>query len=99
MYKNLTISLVIPALNEEKGLSEILPLVPSLVDEVIVVDGGSKDKTVEVAKKYKAIVFRQKGNGYGSAYREGFGVAKGSIIVTADGDGTYPMTSIEEMVR
>ena len=45
-----SVSLVIPTLNEEANIGRVLKWVPELVDEVIVVDGGSKDRTVEVAR-------------------------------------------------
>lgn len=99
MIRERTVSLVIPVLNEEEGLEKTLPKIPAGIDEVIIVDGGSKDKTVEVAKKYGATVIMQKSKGYGGAYFEGFAQAKGDIIATVDGDGTYPLESIPHMVE
>lgn len=51
-----TLSVVLATFNEEKNLSACLESVKDLADEIIVVDGGSKDKTIEIAKKYKAKV-------------------------------------------
>lgn len=51
-----TISVVLATFNEEKNLKECLESIRQLADEIIVVDGGSTDKTVEIAKKYDARV-------------------------------------------
>src|SRR5258706_16249311 len=51
------ISVVLATFNEEKNLPECLESVKNLVQEIVIVDGSSKDKTVEIAKKYKAKVF------------------------------------------
>ncbi|MBI2588233.1 glycosyltransferase family 2 protein [Candidatus Berkelbacteria bacterium] len=98
MYKGLSISLVIPVFNEETGLKKMLPSAPSFLDEIVIVDGGSTDDTVAIATKYGARVVKQQGRGYGNAYLEGFTAAKSQIITTADGDGTYPLESIEKML-
>jgi len=86
-----TISLVIPALNEERGIVATLKRVPKEVTEVIVVDGGSKDRTVELAEANGARVVVEKLRGYGLAYKRGFAEAKSEVIVTSDADGTYPI--------
>jgi glycosyltransferase involved in cell wall biosynthesis len=86
-----SISLVIPALNEERGIVATLRRVPKEVTEIIVVDGGSKDRTVELAEANGARVVVEKKRGYGLAYKRGFAEAKGEIITTSDADGTYPI--------
>ncbi len=86
-----TISLIIPALNEEKGIVATLKRVPKEIAEVIVVDGGSKDRTVELAESNGARVIVEPLRGYGLAYKRGFAAAKGEVIVTSDADGTYPI--------
>jgi glycosyltransferase involved in cell wall biosynthesis len=80
------VSLIIPTLNEEKNLSALLKGIPkNLVDEIIVVDGHSKDRTVDVAKKFGAKVIYDE-IGKGSAIRKGIKAAKGDIIITMDAD-------------
>ncbi len=91
------ISLIIPCLNEEGGLKAILPTISKIVKEVIVVDGNSSDKSVNIAKKYGAKVIIQKKRGYGLALRTGFNAAKGDIIVALDGDKTYPMEEVPRL--
>lgn len=98
MYRDLTISLVIPTLNEEHGIENVLQQVPKEVDEVIIVDGGSTDRTVEIAKKYNATVIVEPKRGYGLAFLRGFAAAQSDIITTTDGDGTYPVRSIPQLV-
>lgn len=94
---NKKISLIIPCLNEEGGLKAILPAIPKIVSEVIVVDGNSRDKSVEVANKYGAKVIITPEKGYGLALRTGFNAAKGDIIIALDGDRTYPVKVIPEL--
>ncbi|MBC7262827.1 MAG: glycosyltransferase family 2 protein [Chloroflexi bacterium] len=94
MYKNHTVSVVLPCYNEEEGVRAVLSDMPSVVDEVIVVDNNSTDRTAEVARSLGARVIEEKRQGYGAAYKAGFRAATGDIIVTMDGDGTYPRNFI-----
>ncbi len=94
MYLGNRISLVMPCLNEEKGLAEIFRDLPKFVDEVIVVDNGSTDNTAALARSFGAAVVSEKRRGYGRAYKAGLSMASGDIIVTMDGDGTYPRNFI-----
>lgn len=99
MIKEKTIGLVIPAHNEELGISAVLEYVPEEVDKVFVVANCCTDKTSEVAKKYDAIVIDQPIKGYGSAYKAGFAAVDTDIVCTADADGTYPVQDIPRMVN
>ena len=102
MLDNKTISLIIPCKNEAKGLALLLKKIPSYVDEVVVVDNGSLDNTVKVAKKFGAKVVIEKRQykqiGYGFARQAGIKKATGDYLVTLDGDGTYPINSIKTLV-
>lgn len=93
------ISVVIPALNEEKGIGDVVRRCRSFAHEIIVVDGGSTDRTVEFASAEGAQAIIEKMKGYGLALLTGFKAAKGDIIATVDADGTYPVESIPGMVR
>ena len=64
------------------------------MDEVIVVDNNSQDRTAEVARSFGAVVVHESRQGYGAAYKAGFRRASGEFIVTMDGDGTYPCAFI-----
>jgi glycosyltransferase involved in cell wall biosynthesis len=94
VYKRHSVSVVIPCYNEESGIGATFEGMPSLVDEVLVVDNNSTDRTAEVARGLGARVISEKRQGYGAAYRAGFRHATGDIIVTMDGDGTYPRNFI-----
>ena len=99
MYKDLKITVIIPCLNEEQGIELVLSRMPSFVDEVIVVDNGSTDRTVEVARTFGALVIREEVRGYGRSYRKGFGYAQGDVIVTLDGDHSYPVDGISYLLE
>lgn len=94
MYKNHRISLVMPCYNEERGLPEVFRDLPPCVDEVIVADNNSTDRTARVARELGASVVHEPKQGYGAAYKTGLRRASGDIIVTMDGDGTYPRNFI-----
>jgi glycosyltransferase involved in cell wall biosynthesis len=95
-----SVSLVIPALNEAQGLRAILPRVPLVVGQLIVVDGGSTDATVDVVLEMapNATVIRQSGRGKGDALKCGIAAARGEIIVTMDADGSMNPEDIELFV-
>jgi glycosyltransferase involved in cell wall biosynthesis len=99
MIEGLGVTLVIPAHNEEEGLPRVLGSVPEGVDEVIVVDNCSADRTAEVARSLGARVVSEPRKGYGSAYMAGLAAASTDVIATADADGTYPVQMIPELVR
>lgn len=88
------ISIIIPTLNEERNLAYVLKDVKKWFKkkkmdyEIIVVDGYSKDKTVEIAKRHGAIVFFD-AVGKGSALRLGMKKAKGDVIIMMDADCSH----------
>src|SRR4026207_1328119 len=99
MYKNLRVTIVIPCLNEEQGIQKVLDEVPSFVDEIIVVDNGSTDRTAEIARKMGARVVSELHRGYGRAYKKGFSQATGDIIITLDGDHSYPVDALSYLIE
>ncbi len=99
MYKGSRITVVIPCLNEETGIQQVLADLPDFVDEVIVVDNNSTDRTADVARKMGAIVIPELDRGYGRAYKKGFAHATGDIIVTLDGDYSYPVDALSYVVE
>ena len=99
MYKGQTITVIIPCLNEEEGIQLVLSEVPDFVDEVIVVDNNSTDRTAGVAASMGAKVIAEKIPGYGRAYKRGFGSATGDVIITLDGDHSYPVNGISYLLE
>jgi glycosyltransferase involved in cell wall biosynthesis len=99
MYKGQKITVIIPCLNEEQGVEQVLKRVPEFVDETIVVDNGSTDRTSEVARSFGAKVIREDVRGYGRSYKTGFASATGDLIVTLDGDHSYPPDAISYLLE
>lgn len=95
------ITALICTLNEEKNLPRMMPYIPSWVDEVLIVDGYSKDNTIQVAKKIRSDcrVIYQPGKGKGDALRYGIEEAIGDIIVTLDADGTTDPRDMDKFVE
>ncbi|MBS1854097.1 MAG: glycosyltransferase family 2 protein [Acidobacteria bacterium] len=99
MYKDLSITVIIPCLNEEQGVEKILRAMPGFVDEVVVVDNNSTDRTSEVAASLGAKVVREEVRGYGRAYKRGFASATSDLIITLDGDHSYPVDALSYLVE
>jgi dolichol-phosphate hexosyltransferase len=99
MYKGLKITVIIPCLNEEHGVEQVLRRLPEFVDETIVVDNGSTDRTSEVARAFGAKVIREDVRGYGRSYKTGFASASGDVIVTLDGDHSYPPDALSYLLE
>ncbi|MBI1796936.1 MAG: glycosyltransferase family 2 protein [Candidatus Eisenbacteria bacterium] len=98
MHRDLSISVVIPCYNEEDGVREVIGRMPSAVDEVVVVDNNCTDRTAEVARSLGARVVAETRRGYGAAYKAGLAAATKDVLVTLDGDGTYPPEEIPRLV-
>jgi glycosyltransferase involved in cell wall biosynthesis len=98
------LTILMPALNEEESIVKTIAMIPvetlreaGYEPEVLIVDGGSRDNTVESARSVGAeVMFSHKG--YGRQYRLGFENARGEIIVTADSDCSYPMEEIPKLI-
>ncbi|MBI4446791.1 MAG: glycosyltransferase family 2 protein [Acidobacteria bacterium] len=99
MYRDHKLTVVIPCLNEEEGIQKVLSRIPSFVDEVIVVDNGSTDSTAAIAEKMGARVIREAVRGYGRAYKTGLLHAQGDIVITLDGDHSYPVDSLSYLLE
>lgn len=104
-----TVSIIIPAYNEEKSIGKTIESALSLSYpreklEIIVVDDGSKDKTLELAKKYEnskkfpVRVFTKKNGGKGSALNLGISKAKNEIIISMDADTFVHADALKKMI-
>jgi glycosyltransferase involved in cell wall biosynthesis len=106
-----TLSIVIPAYNEEQGISAIVQRVlavkPALkvagVDdlELLIVDDGSTDATADIVRRVECVrlIQHQHNRGYGAALKTGFNRAKGELIGFLDADGTYPPENFPELCQ
>jgi hypothetical protein len=93
------ISAVIPTMNEEKTIGNVIEGLKALEDiEILVVDTNSKDRTKQIASSEGARVIDQPLRGYGLAYKTGLNQASGDIIVCMDGDGTYPTDIVTTLI-
>ena len=99
MYKDIRVTVIIPCLNEEQGIERVLGRMPAFVDEVIVVDNGSTDRTSDIAHSFGAMVIREGVRGYGRSYKKGFAHATGDVIVTLDGDHSYPVDALSYLLE
>jgi glycosyltransferase involved in cell wall biosynthesis len=99
VYSDRRITVVIPCLNEEEGIVQVLSRMPPFVDEIIVVDNDSTDRTAEMARQFGAHVIHEKVRGYGRAYKTGLTRARGDVIVTLDGDHSYPVDAISYLLE
>jgi glycosyltransferase involved in cell wall biosynthesis len=97
------ITVVIPACNEAQNLYHVLPYIPPMVSEVILVDGHSTDDTIAVAQQLMPTihVIKQvgKGKGKGDALRIGFATCTGDIIVMLDADGSADPNEIPRFIE
>lgn len=96
-------SLVVPAYNEEKGLPLVVEEYLAFVDEIIVVDDGSRDGTCDAAKKLEServkLFSHSVNSGKVAALRTGISHATGDIIIFTDADYTYPAKHVPELVK
>jgi glycosyltransferase involved in cell wall biosynthesis len=99
--KSPTVSVVIPTLNEERNLPHVFASLPAGIDEVIVVDGGSVDRTVAVARQLRpdAVIVHQTRTGKGNALACGFAACTSDIIVMIDADGSTDPAEIPLFVE
>jgi cellulose synthase/poly-beta-1,6-N-acetylglucosamine synthase-like glycosyltransferase len=97
------ITVVIPTKNEEKNLPNLLQSLKKQKYkksfEVLVVDANSKDKTIEIAKKYKCRVIQQKKGGISTARNLGWKNARGEIVIFLDADYTLNNTFLKEIEK
>jgi len=99
--REISVTAVIPTLNEAANLPHVFARLPECVDEVIIVDGHSTDDTIKVARELRPSVrvVLQEGRGKGDALACGFAAARGDIIVMLDADGSTDPAEIPLFVE
>ena len=95
-----SVSVVIPALNEEQNIPHVLERIPEDIHQVVLVDGGSIDGTVAVARRLRpdVCVVSQTRKGKGNALACGFEAATGDVIAMVDADGSADPAEIPRFV-
>jgi len=102
--KDIELSIVMPCLNEEETIASCITKAQAgikatgLSGEIIIVDNGSTDKSVEIAESMGVRIVREKERGYGNAYKKGFSEARGKYIIMGDSDDTYSFSEIKPFV-
>lgn len=99
---NSDVTVIIPALNEEKNIAEVLRKLNQMnYHSILVVDGNSSDRTVEIAKEFGANIIVQNGRGKGNALRQVFnhGGLNGDAIVMMDADGSMDPKEIPPLIE
>jgi glycosyltransferase involved in cell wall biosynthesis len=91
MYGDKTVTVVLPAYNEEQYIRAAVEDFDrtGVVDEIIVVDNNSRDRTADEARKTSARVVQEPAQGYGHALRRGLREATGDLVILAEPDGTF----------
>lgn len=91
MYGTQTVSIVLPAYNEEHNIRRAVEdfFETGVVDEVIVVDNNSRDRTADEARLTRARLVQEAQQGYGHALRRGLREATGDLVIMAEPDGTF----------
>jgi len=93
------VCIVIPTLNEERSIGEVIEgFKRKGYSNILVIDGRSTDRTVEIARSKGAKVVVQSGRGKGQAVAEAFQIVNSDIVVIVDGDGTYSPDDIENLL-
>lgn len=99
------VSIVIPAFNEGESIAGVVRQIREVMEatdytfEILVVDDGSKDNTLEMAESQGAKVIRHEDNrGSGASRKTGIRASQGEWILMIDGDGTYPAEAIPEIL-
>jgi glycosyltransferase involved in cell wall biosynthesis len=91
MHGTKTVSVVLPAYNEEGYIRPAVDdfFVQDVVDEVVVVDNNSQDRTADEARLTRARLVQETRQGYGYALQRGLAEARGDIVIMAEPDGTF----------
>ena len=101
--KGIKVDVIIPTLNEEQTIGIIIQSIRSFVlDEdvsILVVDGGSTDRTASICRSQNIRFIVQKGKGKGRAIREAVEYSKADIVIFMDGDGTYSASDLQLLVE
>jgi len=100
MYAGKTVSVVFPVFNEEQSLAQAIQdfFAVGYVDEIMVIDNNSSDRSAEIARATRARVAPETRQGYGYALQRGMQEAAGDLIILAEPDGTFVAKDILKLL-
>lgn len=100
MYRGFHVSLIIPAYNEEATIAAVIEdfKTQEVLDEIIIVDNNSKDRTAEIAHSQGVRVVQEKKQGYGNALRAGMDQAEGDILILSEADGSFRSADVNKFL-
>ena len=95
----LRLSVVVPTLDEAPCIGTVLDglMKQEGIDELMVVDGGSKDGTIEIVESMGVTLHRQQSRGLGHGLHEAFAIASGDVLCVVDADGSHDWREIPRM--
>lgn len=93
------VSIIVPTLNEETTIEQVLTSVRPYADELLVVDGGSTDETLRVVKSLGVTIVNDGGGGKGIAVRHALQIATHPIVLFVDGDGSHEPSDIPRLLE
>lgn len=99
MLKNFRTSLIIPAYNEEASIGYVINEFKDKVDEVLVIENNSADRTAEIARQQGAKVISQSLKGYGDALKHGMDQASGDIFILMEADASFKAHDLPKMLE
>jgi glycosyltransferase involved in cell wall biosynthesis len=100
MFKGFKVSVIIPAYNEEATIEAVIEdfKTQEVLDEIVVVDNNSKDRTAEIARRQGVRVVGEKKQGYGNALRAGMDQAEGDILILSEADGSFRSADVNKFL-
>lgn len=100
MFAGRSVSLVIPAYNEEATIADVVSEYRTQpeIDEIVVVDNNCRDRTAELARAAGARVVAESRPGYGSALLAGMSAARGDILVLTEADGSFRARDVPKLL-
>lgn len=96
------ISVILPCLNEENNLKSVIEEIRTNKKfdiEIVVIDNGSRDNSVKIAKELNCKIYYEPNKGYGNALRLGNKKATNDLVVMADADSTYDLSKLESFIE
>ena len=103
--ESIQISVVMPCLNEERSIGVCIQNAQKALEktgeswEIIIVDNGSTDRSVQIAESLGVRIVHEPLRGYGNAFIKGISLCRGQIIIMGDSDNTYDFSQLERFIQ